>query len=44
MTSFELQEKNRVKRVPKRGAYDKETIYRIVDDALICHVGLIQDG
>ncbi|MEZ4664967.1 MAG: pyridoxamine 5'-phosphate oxidase family protein [Caldilineaceae bacterium] len=31
-------------RLPKRGAYDKETIYAIVDASLICHVGLIQDG
>lgn len=43
MTEFTQTNKNRVRRVPNRGAYDKETIYQIVDAALICHVGLVQD-
>ncbi|MFH1197201.1 MAG: pyridoxamine 5'-phosphate oxidase family protein [bacterium] len=30
---------NTVKQAPKRAFYDKETIYPIVDEALICHVG-----
>lgn len=44
MTHFEKTEKNRVKRVPERGIYDKETIYAIVDDALIGHVGFVIEG
>lgn len=44
MTEFSQTDKNRVRRVPNRGAYDKATIYPIVDAALICHVGLVQDG
>lgn len=44
MTEFEKTAANRVRRVPERGIYDKETIYQIVDAALICHVGLVQDG
>lgn len=44
MTEFTQTDKNRVRRVPNRGAYDKATIYPIVDAALICHVGLVQDG
>lgn len=44
MSHFDKSEKNRVKRVPKRGAYDKETIYDIVDRALIGHVGFVVDG
>lgn len=43
MTEFTQTDKNRVRRVPNRGAYDKATIYPIVDAALICHVGLVQD-
>ncbi|UCC53698.1 MAG: pyridoxamine 5'-phosphate oxidase family protein, partial [Anaerolineaceae bacterium] len=35
---------NRLRRIPERGIYDQETIYQIIDDALICHVGLVQDG
>ena len=44
MSHFELSKKNRVKRVPERGNYDKETIYDIVDSALIGHVGFVVDG
>ncbi len=44
MSTFEVTSQNRVVRVPNRGAYDKEMIYQIIDDAMICHVGLIQDG
>src|SRR5688572_877514 len=39
MTDFAKTEKNNIKRLPKRGHYDRETIYRILDEALICHVG-----
>jgi nitroimidazol reductase NimA-like FMN-containing flavoprotein (pyridoxamine 5'-phosphate oxidase superfamily) len=44
MRTFEKTEKNQVKRVPERAAYEKEVIYQIVDEAIICHVGLVQDG
>ena len=44
MSSFEQSQLNRVKRVSERAAYDRETIYRIVDDALVCHVGFVQAG
>lgn len=44
METFPKTDLNTVKRVPKRGQYDKETIYDIVDDALICHVSFVFDG
>jgi uncharacterized protein len=44
MTDFARTEKNRVKRLPKRGYYDRATIYRILDEALICHVGFAEGG
>ncbi len=44
MTQFTKTEKNRIKRLPKRGNYDRETIYRILDEALICHVGFAEKG
>jgi nitroimidazol reductase NimA-like FMN-containing flavoprotein (pyridoxamine 5'-phosphate oxidase superfamily) len=44
MTDFIKTEKNSIKRLPKRGYYDRETIYRILDEALICHVGFAQAG
>lgn len=33
-----------VKRIPKRGAYDRETINAILDKAFLCHVGFAVDG
>lgn len=36
--------RTRVRRVPKRGVYDRETIYAIVDEALMCQVGFVADG
>jgi nitroimidazol reductase NimA-like FMN-containing flavoprotein (pyridoxamine 5'-phosphate oxidase superfamily) len=44
MSEFAKTEKNNIKRLPKRGHYDRETIYRILDEALICHVGFVQAG
>ena len=37
-------ERTTVRRLPKRGAYDRETIEAILDEALICHVGFVADG
>lgn len=44
MTDFEKTRRNTIKRLPKRGHYDRETIYRILDEALICHVGFVDGG
>src|ERR671922_1620989 len=44
MTQFSKTKKNRIKRLPKRGYYDRETVYRILDEALICHVGFVEGG
>ena len=37
-------ERTRVKRLPDRGHYDRETIYSILDEAFICHVGYVIDS
>jgi uncharacterized protein len=37
-------ERTRVRRQPSRGFYDRKTIYEILDDALIGHVGFVSDG
>ncbi|MEP7052453.1 MAG: pyridoxamine 5'-phosphate oxidase family protein [Pseudomonadota bacterium] len=34
-------ERTRVRRIPARGSYDSEQINAILDEALICHVGLV---
>jgi uncharacterized protein len=33
-----------VKRLPQRGVYDRETINNILDEGLICHVGISDAG
>jgi nitroimidazol reductase NimA-like FMN-containing flavoprotein (pyridoxamine 5'-phosphate oxidase superfamily) len=44
MTEFAKTDQNRIKRLPKRGHYDRETIYQILDEALICHVGFVENN
>ena len=41
MTTIEMTGRTKVRRLPKRGHYDRETIYAILDEALICHVGFV---
>ncbi len=36
--------RTRLKRLPKRGAFDRATIYPILDEAFICHVGFVVEG
>src|SRR5687767_11979783 len=33
-----------VKRLASRGVYDRDTVYEILDEALICHAGFVVDG
>jgi len=33
-----------VRRLPERGAYDRQTIYAILDEGLVCHVGFASEG
>lgn len=33
-----------VKRVPKRGHYDSKTVYAVLDQNHICHVGIVHQG
>lgn len=44
MPDFTPSKKTRVHRLPKRGHYDRETIYQILDEALNCHVGFAEGG
>jgi uncharacterized protein len=36
--------RTRVVREPERGVYDRETVYRILDEGFLCHVGFTVDG
>ena len=35
--------KTKLKRIPKRGTFDRATIYQILDEAFVCHVGFTVD-
>ena len=43
-TDYPPVELNRVNRHSERGRYNKHEIYPILDEALICHVGIVEDG
>ena len=36
--------RTRVIREAERGVYDRETVYRILDEGFLCHVGFVADG
>jgi len=36
-------ERAKLRRLPQRGVFDRETIYRILDKAFVCHVGFTVD-
>lgn len=44
MEQFTQTTKTTLKRLPERGKFDRETVYRILDEALVCHVGFVVDG
>src|ERR1051325_7917975 len=44
MERFAPTERTTLKRLPKRGEYDRERVYAILDEAFICHGGFIGDG
>jgi uncharacterized protein len=44
MSEYTQTARTTVRRLPKRGSYDKATVHAIVDEGLICHVGFVVDG
>ena len=44
MDQYSPTERTQVKRLPKRGVYDKEQVHGILDEGFICHVGFVLDG
>ncbi len=41
MKPFVSTPRSKVKRLPKRARYDRETVYGILDSAFICHLGYV---
>ena len=44
MNAYAPTPRTRVKRMPKRGHYEREVVHAILDAALVCHVGYAIDG
>jgi len=44
MSNFTATERTKVRRKPDRGSFDRELVYRILDEAFVCHAGFIVDG
>ena len=42
--TFPQTDRTKLKRLPKRGHFDRETVYAILDEGFICHVGFSVDG
>lgn len=41
---FSKTKRTTLKRLPKRGVYERESVYEILDEGFICHVGFSVDG
>jgi uncharacterized protein len=44
MSIIQPTEKTRIRRRPERGAYDRNVINSIIDEALLCHIGVAVNG
>lgn len=44
MNAYAPTPRTRVKRMPKRGRYEREVVHAILDAARVCHVGYAIDG
>ncbi len=43
MSTFTPTERTTLRRLPKRGVYDRDLVYGILDEGFICHVGFVVD-
>ena len=41
--NFVPSERTQLRRLPKRGSYEREVVEQILDEALICHIGFVVD-
>lgn len=44
MADFTPTARTTLKRLPRRGTYERELIYSILDEGLVCHVGFVHDN
>lgn len=43
MENFTPTPRTTIKRIPKRGQYEREIVYQILDEGLVCHIGFVVD-
>lgn len=41
---YPITDRNKVRRMRERGRYDTETIYKLLDSSLVCHIAYVVDG
>jgi nitroimidazol reductase NimA-like FMN-containing flavoprotein (pyridoxamine 5'-phosphate oxidase superfamily) len=44
MSQFTPTQRTKVQRLPDRGKYDRQTVFSILDEGFVCHVGFVVDG
>lgn len=42
--AYPVTARTRVRRLPKRGVYDRDVVHAILDEALVCHIGTTVGG
>lgn len=43
MNDFKPSARTRIRRLPKRARYDRDTVYSILDAGFVCHIGYVID-
>jgi nitroimidazol reductase NimA-like FMN-containing flavoprotein (pyridoxamine 5'-phosphate oxidase superfamily) len=44
LNEYARTERTRVRRLPVRGSYERDVVHAILDEGLVAHVGIVQDG
>ena len=44
MDTFAPTDRTTLKRLPSRGNFDRDAVYKILDEGFVCHVGFVVDG
>ena len=39
-----VTDRTTIRRLPKRGVYEREAVYKILDEGFVCHVGFVVEG
>jgi nitroimidazol reductase NimA-like FMN-containing flavoprotein (pyridoxamine 5'-phosphate oxidase superfamily) len=44
MESYQPTDRTQVRRLPKRGVYNREQVHAILEEGFVCHLGFVVDG